>query len=345
MITNNMATPNEADLRIDFFNGARIKLYGSDNPDSIRWVFFHGVVFDEYSQQPVNVWTEIVRPAISDYKWWVIWIGTPKGRNSFYELYKKAIKDPLWFWYLLKASESGIIDPEELQDAKDNMSEDEYNQEFEASFEAAIRWAYYTKELSIIRESWRITKNVFDKNLRVFTFWDLGISDYTSIIFGQFYNGTARIIDYYTANWYDLAHYANMLRDKNKTLWYNFAEHWLPHDAKVRDLSSGMSREDLLLGMGLRIKITPNIWIKDWIEAARVMTKSLWFDESTTKELIDSLWQYTQEWDMSKGMFKDKPKHDKHSHAADAFRYMGVLYKIMTQDIEQWQVLTQSFDL
>ena len=79
---------NESELKADFANGSRITLYGSDSPDALRGMALWGVIFDEYSQQPRNVFTEIIRPALSDHKGYAIWIGTPKGKNAFYNLYQ-----------------------------------------------------------------------------------------------------------------------------------------------------------------------------------------------------------------------------------------------------------------
>jgi len=69
---------NESELRADFRNGSRITLYGADNPDSLRGLGLWGVVFDEYSQQPRNIFTEIIRPALPDHEGYAIWIGTKR---------------------------------------------------------------------------------------------------------------------------------------------------------------------------------------------------------------------------------------------------------------------------
>ena len=80
---------NESELRADFANGSRITLFGADNPDALRGLALWGVIFDEYSQQPSNIFTEVIRPALADNKGYGIWIGTPKGKNDFYRLYRR----------------------------------------------------------------------------------------------------------------------------------------------------------------------------------------------------------------------------------------------------------------
>jgi len=130
------ATINESELRIDLPNGGRVRLYGADNPDSLRGLYFDGVVIDESALADPRLYTEILIPALADRKGWVVFIGTPKGQNWFYQKLQEAIKKPLlWFHKIIKASESGIFSAEELQDLRDSMSEAEYNQEFECSFE------------------------------------------------------------------------------------------------------------------------------------------------------------------------------------------------------------------
>jgi hypothetical protein len=148
---------NESELRCDFPNGSRITLYGADNPDSLRGITLWGVIFDEYSQQPSNIWTEIISPTLSSTGGWAIWIGTPKGKNAFYRLYEDNLNTPDWYAVLLKASESSILPESELAIQRANMSEDEYLQEYECSWEASIKGAYYAREMLKARNDGRIT--------------------------------------------------------------------------------------------------------------------------------------------------------------------------------------------
>lgn len=123
-------TINETELRIDYPNGSRIRLLGADNPDSQRGVYLDGVMLDEYAQMQPSLFTEILRPALSDRKGWAVFLGTPKGRGLFYDLYTKACADPDWIAALYRADETNILDPEELASARAMMSEDEFSQEY-----------------------------------------------------------------------------------------------------------------------------------------------------------------------------------------------------------------------
>lgn len=114
----------------------RIVLLGAENPDVIRGMYFDGVILDEFADMNPEVWSKIIRPALSDRMGWAIFIGTPKGMNHFYDVYMAALKriaaDSLdWFVALYKASQTGIISKSELDEARALMSEEEFEQEFE----------------------------------------------------------------------------------------------------------------------------------------------------------------------------------------------------------------------
>lgn len=128
---------NESELMIEMPNGAKINLFGADNPDSLRGLYWDGVIMDEVSQMRREIWGEIVRPAIADRKGWVIWIGTPKGINLFSELYDHGLSDPDWYADLFTPERSGVIDNDELELARKTMSDAQFRQEFLCDFSAS----------------------------------------------------------------------------------------------------------------------------------------------------------------------------------------------------------------
>src|SRR4051812_47361524 len=133
------ATAHESELRVDYPNGGQVRLYGADNPDALRGIYLDGVVLDEYADMDPRLWSEVIRPALADRKGWAVFIGTPKGRNALFETWKRASGDPRnWYSLMLKASETGLIPPDELDLARCELSEEQYAQEFECSFDAAI---------------------------------------------------------------------------------------------------------------------------------------------------------------------------------------------------------------
>lgn len=129
---------NESELAVDFPNGARIRLYGADNPDAMRGLYFNGVILDEVADMRPNVWGEVIRPTLSDRNGWACFIGTPKGINLFHELYVYGQNATGWCSKMYRADETGIIPEDELNDAAAVMSENQYRQEFLCDFSASM---------------------------------------------------------------------------------------------------------------------------------------------------------------------------------------------------------------
>lgn len=117
--------------------GARIYIVGGDKPDVLRGTYWDGVVMDEYAQMRPYLWTEIIRPAVADRKGFVYFIGTPKGQNAFYEIWQKAKRRKTWFTYLSRVDESGVLDEEEVESMKEDMTETEVRQELYCDFTAS----------------------------------------------------------------------------------------------------------------------------------------------------------------------------------------------------------------
>ena len=210
---------HETELKVDLWNGSRIQIFGSDNPDALRGLGFDGVCMDEFALMSPRTWTEVVRPAVSDKLGYVIFIGTPMGHNQFWDVYdfaKRTGKD--WYAQLYRASETEIIAAEELESARATMPEDQYEQEYECSFQAAVSGAYYGKQIQKAEKENRIEIVDYDKSVGVETWWDLGIGDSTSIWFAQRIGNEIHLIDYYETSGESLAHYANVLEDKGYTV-------------------------------------------------------------------------------------------------------------------------------
>lgn len=133
---------HEGDLIVELPNGAKIYLFGADNPDALRGTYLDGVVLDEYAQIKPDVFAEIIRPALSDRSGWALFLGTPKGQNQFYEVYNHAVKmaakgDYSWWSGLYRADETNVIAASELEELKSVQSEATYRQEMLCDFTAA----------------------------------------------------------------------------------------------------------------------------------------------------------------------------------------------------------------
>ena len=315
---------NHSELRIDFLNGSRFRLFGADNYNAMRGLYFDAVVLDEMADFPASAWSNVIRPALADRRGSATFISTPKGKNEFWELWHEAQDDPNWFTAMLKASDTSILDQEELDEARRTMGDDRYEQEFECSFEAAIQGAFYAKEMKEATEDGRITRVPYDRAASVITAWDLGIGDSTAIWFAQFVGQEIRIIDYYENSGVGLDHYAKVLLDKE----YHYEQHILPHDVQVKELGTGKSRLETLDALGIRnIEIAPKLAVEDGIQAARTMIPKCWFDADNCTRGVEALRQYRRDFDEKLKTWRGRPLHDWTSHGADAFRYLAVGYR------------------
>ena len=127
---------NQSELKVTYPNGGELRLFGGDHPDSLRGLYFDGVVLDEFADMKPDLRTSVLIPALSDRQGWELIIGTPKGRDAFYQVWREAQKRPDdYFSLMLKASETGLIPADELAKAREAMSEAEYNREYECSFD------------------------------------------------------------------------------------------------------------------------------------------------------------------------------------------------------------------
>lgn len=327
---------NQSELRIDFPNGGQVRIYGADNPDSLRGLYFDGVVLDEYGLHPAKTFSEVIGPTLVDRGGWALFCGTPNGKNQFYDLAqhareKQALSDPEWFYSEYKASQTGLLDAGYLASAKAVMTPDEYAQEFECSFEASVKGAIYARELEQVRAEGRITTVPIDPALPVDTDWDLGIGDSMAIWFSQsLRSGEVRLVDYHEASGEGFPYYARMLQAKG----YTYGKHWAPHDIQVRELSTGKSRLEVARDMGIRFEITPRLQsgaageVEEGIHAVRMLLPRCWFDAGRCKAGIEALTHYRRDYNQRLNEFKPSPVHDQASHGSDAFRGLAVRYEI-----------------
>ena len=324
-----MTKANQSELWVELFNGSRIRLFGADNPDALRGNFLDGVVLDEMADMKPNLWGEIIRPLLADRLGWATFIGTPKGHNAFYDIYNEATKKPNWYVKVLRADQTMLLPQSELDDAKASMSDNQYEQEFLCSFEAAILGSYYGQEMRRITDMERITSIDYDPMFPCHTAWDLGFNDSTAIIWFQVVYGEIRILDHHSSNGQPISFYTGLIAQKEDEFGYKYGYHYLPHDARAKTLASGGKSiiEQISAKIDIKhLKIVPNLSIQDGIQATRLALTRTWFDNKC-EELIECLRQYQREWDDDKKVFRDRPKHDWTSHSSDAMRYLSIVWK------------------
>jgi hypothetical protein len=312
---------NETELRVDLPNGSRITLLGAENSDGLRGIYLDGCVIDEYANIDGKLFSEIIRPALSDRKGYCVFIGTPAGmNNNFYDLYQHANGAEDWFNYKAKASDTKIVDPEELEKAKEVMGEKKYLQEFECDWIANIEGAIYGEEINKIEDKNQIARVPYDPTLPVSTAWDLGVADHSSIIFFQQKGTSVQIIDYHEERGHGLPHYIQMLEEKP----YIYKDHFAPHDIDVQEFGNGKTRREIAYQLGIRFKVVPKLPVEEGIHAVTMLLPRCWIDTDHCKNLIDALRHYHRKYIDKNRMFRSKPVHDWSSHACDAMRYLAV---------------------
>ena len=315
-------TRNEQLMRIKLVNGSVFQIIGSDSYNStLVGTNPTGVVFSEFAISDPMAYS-FIRPILSANEGWCIIVSTPRGRNHLWELYEVAKNSPNWFVSKLTVDDTKHVSIDEILKERESgeMSEDLQMQEYWTSFEKGIEGSYYTKYIDKARLSGQIGVVPWDSSLAVHTAWDLGVRDTTCIIFFQVSGQSIRIIDAYERNKEGLEHYIAHLASKP----YIYGKHIAPHDIRVRELGSGITRWEKARSLGIKFEIADKLPVSDGIEAVRSTFTRLWIDERNCSGLIKAIENYRQEYDSKKRIYKSHPLHNQFSNYADALRTMCV---------------------
>lgn len=215
----------------------------------------------------------------------------------------------------------------------ENLNEDKMMREYpstpEEAFNSSLEGKYYTKQFRYLRSENRLGQDVYDKNLEVFTFWDIGHHDSTSIWFMQYNKHDKivpyRIIDYHEESGEGFLHYVNVLKSKG----YKYKKHYMPHDFGNAEYYTGLTMYQKALEAGINVDLVKKSSFQDGIDEVRTILKYCIFDKKT--ELgYTKLENYSKKWDDINGIWRESEhKHDENSHAADAFRYLAMQRKII----------------
>jgi len=334
---------NESELFVRYPNGNKLRLFGADKPQSLRGFPLWGAGFDEFSQQPSNIFSEVLSKSLADHLGYSIFAGTIIGKNQLYRTYETAKSNPQDWFSMWKTIDDSLIEEtgatvETLRIALEDdrklvaqgiITQDEFDQEWYLSTAAAIKGAYYAREIASARAERRIGNVPFDPALPVHTVWDLGIGDATSIGFFQRIGPEIRMIDYYENADQPMTFYLKYIQDKP----YSYGVHIGPHDLEVREYTSGKSRTEVAKSLGIQFLIAPNVAIDDGIHAMRLFWRRLWIDEEKCAIFLDYIAQYKRQWNAKRGMFEETPYHDFTSHAADMARYAALSEKLMSNQM------------
>ena len=344
---------NNQEMKLTFTNGSTWQLMGSDNYNALVGSPPVGLTYSEYAISNPISWGYL-RPILLENGGWASFNSTPRGKNHLYRLFNMAAANEDWFCELLTADDTGLFTSDQLKGELDELIAEHgdveyatalWRQEYFCSFDAALPGAIWGGATAQLEERGGLQRVPHKDGYPVHSAWDLGHDDYTSIWFYQVTDGDfpIRVIDCYENNFKDIDHYAEYLRDLGRRRGFRFGKHWLPHDA--RPLRMGMGGKTMLqqfIDFQDQIKlesdynigqfdICPNFRKEDGIQAARKTFKLSQFDKDHCIDQYEHLKSYHRKRDDQTKMFSKEPVHDMHSHAADAWRYLSLTWKMSKQ--------------
>lgn len=312
---------NQSDMKIRFKNDSILQVIGGDTYDtSLVGTNPYAVILSEYSLMPAEIFS-FIRPILAANGGWCLFVGTPRGKNHMWHLYKLAQELPEWRVILQKTSEIGHISDAVIAKEKAQMDEGLYLQEYECSFERGISGSYYQANIDALRLKGQIGSVSWDPGLLVHTSWDIGVNDPTTIIFFQTpESGTViRIIDCYSSTGFGIDHYAKIIQDRP----YRYGKHFAPHDIKVREFGGGaVTRYEKARQIGIDFTLVDQVPLLDGIENVWTHFGKLWIDQEKCRSLIDALENYRKEWDEVRQIHLPKPAKSWANHYSDSLRYL-----------------------
>lgn len=214
---------------------------------------------------------------------------------------------------------------------EENMQQgmrEEFPSTFEECFEVNTEGAYYDRQMTKMYEDDRLTNLPAKTNYEVDTYWDIGMNDFMVILFVQEVGEKIRFIDMIWDSGESIPYYAQRLDQKRREENYKYGRHYVPHDAAKRSVESGRSTGDIMRDEGIKpLKICERTSLQAGIEQVRRLFSNFWIDEKNCSRLADALQSYRKEWNDRRGVWKNKPLHDEHSHFADAVRLLAMEYR------------------
>ncbi len=335
---------NNSDMTIEFTNGSKYMVIGSDKYDSLAGTNPNIVIFDEWSLCDPDAYNLIFSPILTENKGIAIFAFTPRGRNHAFNTFMKNNGDEDWFIQKLTIDQTRredgtpIISQKDIEKArKEGISENKIQQEYYCSFFGSIDGAYYSAVILQAEQEGRIRNLPYDKTLPVSTFFDLGFNDHTSIWFAQRVAQEIRVIDYYANRQQGLDHYAKILKEKP----YVYEAFYFPHDIAVSELGTGKTRKDIAEGLGLkpiRVVQRPQ-YVMNGIEAVRSIFNRCYFDEEKCRDGLNALKCYAAKVNEQKEIIEDQPIHNWASHPSDAFRYLALSDFTTPTEEYKWQAI------
>ena len=330
-----IAKTNGTDMSIELINGSVIQLGGSNNYDALMGSNPVGII---YSELPLHnpLARQYLNPILVENGGWEILNGTPRGKNHGYHIWKNAINNEEWYTARLtiedtfKDDGTPVITQAQIeQERRNGVSDELLRQEYYCDFQVGTQGAYYTKEMDQMEDSGRICEFEISKSALVYTSWDLGVSDPTSIIWFQMNGHYIDLIYYMEKTDEGVEYFARQLNEVQAQLGFRkYQNHFAPHDIANREWgSSARSRLSLAHDAGIHFLIVRNSSIDDGIQATRSILPRIRIHAKHSGHLVDVLKEYKREYDEVNKTFKQRPLHSWASHGADCLRYLAVAWR------------------
>lgn len=219
-------------------------------------------------------------------------------------------------------------------------AKDRYAHIWEGEYAPSVEGSYYAREIGEIWAQDRVLDLPILRNVPVDTAWDIGVGDSTAIWLFQVVWPWVHFIDYYEAQGYGADHYAKVLKDLAAEREFSYGSHFLPHDVKVKEWGSGLTRIESLMKLGIRPKRVTIGYIDDGINACRQLLPRAKFDRERCVETrylghsgFDCLVEYHRQYDEKAEIFLPKPVERHWSrHGADGFRTFAMGFKEQRPD-------------
>lgn len=223
-----------------------------------------------------------------------------------------------------------VVLNDERKKAKREMSAEDYEHIWEGKARTVAAGAIYRHEILDLYARNRVQRIPYDPLLPVHTVWDLGWNDSMTILFVQKGPADIRIIDYIEDSHRTLDWYVT----KIEKMPFRWGADYIPHDGRTKNFQTGKSTEELLRQMGRNPFVLAVTGIEEGIKMARMIFPKCYFDETSTRRLVECLKRYSRRIHEKTGEPMG-PLHDEYSHGADAFRYLGQAVELMRNDLGQ----------
>lgn len=314
---------NAQEMSIQLWNGSIYSVMGIDgkNAEQARGMNPKFIIMSEYAYMDPEAWYT-VEPRISQNNGTALFLSTPNGQNHFYHLCEYAKTQADWYHSQISIKESGTLSEDHINNLRaEGVPEDFIQQEYYCSFTRGAEGSYYGKQVQSAKEGERIKDLVLAPDIPVSTGWDIGVGDSTAIwCFQVLGSGQYQFVHYYENQGLGLEHYIKYLekwRVTHDALW---GKHYVPHDMKNREFTSGVDRLYSARQMGMDMTVLPVKKIEDGIQVCRSLFPMCVFDRNKCRQGVKCLEFYRKKWNESLKVYNDEPVHDQWSHGADAFR-------------------------